>query len=64
MLMVIKGGVRWFEGFLKVGDVCREVVSWMVVVLNLVVGLVEVYWGMVKLVFDGELELRRWFELV
>ncbi|KAK4666825.1 hypothetical protein QC763_303660 [Podospora pseudopauciseta] len=60
---VTKGGVRWFERSLKVGDVCREVVSWMVVVLNLVVGLVEAHWGMVKPVFDGESELRRRFEL-
>ncbi|KAK0666088.1 hypothetical protein QBC41DRAFT_375560 [Cercophora samala] len=52
-----------FKGSLKVGDVCREVVSWLIVVVNLTARLVEAYWRLVQPVFDGESELRRRFQL-
>ncbi|KAK0742196.1 hypothetical protein B0T21DRAFT_434046 [Apiosordaria backusii] len=52
-----------FRGSLKVGEVCREVVSWMIVVLTMIARLVEAYWRMVWPVFDAESELRKRFQL-
>ncbi|KAK4174035.1 hypothetical protein QBC36DRAFT_219416, partial [Triangularia setosa] len=58
-------GVVWFRfrGSLGVGDVCREMVSWVIVILNMIARLVEAYWRVVRPVFDAESELRRRFQL-
>ncbi|KAK4196827.1 hypothetical protein QBC40DRAFT_312702 [Triangularia verruculosa] len=58
-----KGVSVGFMGSLKVGDVCREVVSWFIVVLGMIARLVAAYWRMVRPVFEAESELRKRFQL-